>query len=145
MTRSAARPMTAIGEDESWALLSSVTLGRLATCVGDVPDIFPVNFVVQRRTVLIRTAEGTKLSSAAANQRVAFEADLHDVEQGWSVVVKGLAHVVQSAMELHDAERAQVLPWTATTKLRYLRVLPTTVTGRRFHFGGEAEHPFECG
>jgi len=137
--------MTAIGEDESWALLSSVTLGRLATSVGDVPDIFPVNFVVQRRTVLIRTAEGTKLSSAAVNQRVAFEADLHDVEQGWSVVVKGLAHVAQSAMELHDAERAQVLPWTATTKLRYLRILPTTVTGRRFHFGGEAEHPFECG
>jgi uncharacterized protein len=145
MTNSTARPMTTIGEDESWALLSSVTLGRLATSVGDVPDIFPVNFVVQRRTILIRTAEGAKLSSVAVNHRVAFEADLHDVEQGWSVVVKGMAHVVQNALELHDAERAQVMPWTATTKLRYLRIVPTAITGRRFHFGGEPEHPFECG
>ena len=145
MTSSASPPMTAISEDESWALLSSVSLGRLATSVGDEPDIFPVNFVVQRRTLLIRTAEGTKLSSTAVNHRVAFEADLHDVEQGWSVVVKGLAHIVHSAPELRDAERAQVLPWTATTKLRYIRILPTAITGRRFHFGGEPEHPFECG
>jgi nitroimidazol reductase NimA-like FMN-containing flavoprotein (pyridoxamine 5'-phosphate oxidase superfamily) len=145
MTSSASGPMTDISEDESWALLSSVSLGRLATSVGDVPDIFPVNFVIQRRTVLIRTAEGTKLSSAAVNHRVAFEADLHDVEQGWSVVVKGLAHVVQDAKDLHDAEHAQVLPWVATTKLRYIRILPTDITGRRFRFGGEPEHPFEYG
>lgn len=145
MTSPTSQPMTDISEDESWALLSSISLGRLATSVGDEPDIFPVNFVVQRRTVLIRTAEGTKLSSAAVNQRVAFEADLYDVEQGWSIVVKGLAHLVQTEPELRDAERAQVLPWIATTKLRYLRILPTSITGRRFHFGGEPEPPFETG
>ena len=145
MTTPTSQPMTDLSEDESWALLSSISLGRLATSVGDEPDIFPVNFVVQRRTVLIRTAEGTKLSSAAVNQRVAFEADLYDVEQGWSIVVKGLAHLVQTEPELRDAERAQVLPWIATTKLRYLRILPTAITGRRFRFGGEPEPPFETG
>ncbi len=145
MTTPTSQPMTDLSEDESWALLSSISLGRLATSVGDEPDIFPVNFVVQRRTVLIRTAEGTKLSSAAVNQRVAFEADLYDVEQGWSIVVKGLAHLVETEPELRDAERAQVLPWIATTKLRYLRILPTAITGRRFRFGGEPEPPFETG
>ena len=73
MTSSAAQPMTTLTADESWALLSSVTLGRLVTSVDDVPDIFPVNFVVQRRTILIRTAEGTKLSEVSVNRRVAFE------------------------------------------------------------------------
>jgi nitroimidazol reductase NimA-like FMN-containing flavoprotein (pyridoxamine 5'-phosphate oxidase superfamily) len=143
MTGSTAQPTTTLSEDESWALLSSVSLGRLAISVGDVPDIFPVNFVVQRRTVLILTAEGTKLSGASVNRRVAFEADLHDVAQGWSVVVKGIAHLLQGAAEIEDAERAQVLPWIATRKDRYLRILPTGITGRRFHFGGEMEHPFD--
>jgi nitroimidazol reductase NimA-like FMN-containing flavoprotein (pyridoxamine 5'-phosphate oxidase superfamily) len=78
-------PMTALTEDESWTFLSSVTVGRLATSVGDQPDVFPVNYVVQRRTVLIRTAEGTKLAAAAANEQVTFEADPHDGMTGWCV------------------------------------------------------------
>ena len=43
----------------------SVALGRLVTSVDGQPEIFPVNFVVQHRSVLFRTAEGTKLAEAA--------------------------------------------------------------------------------
>jgi hypothetical protein len=43
----------------------SVPLGRLVTSVDGQPEIFPVNFVVQHRSVLFRTAEGTKLAEAA--------------------------------------------------------------------------------
>ena len=43
--------------------------------LGPSEEIFPVNFVVQRRTVLLRTAEGTKLVSAAINNHLVFEAD----------------------------------------------------------------------
>ncbi|CAN5852397.1 pyridoxamine 5'-phosphate oxidase family protein [soil metagenome] len=140
-----APPMTALTEDESWALLSSVPLGRLATSVGDQPDIFPVNFVVQRHTVLIRTAEGTKLAATAANAQVAFEADLHGDVHGWSVVVQGRAHVLHGAEEIEDAERAQVMPWTATPKRRYIRILPVKITGRRFTFGAEPDEQLDLG
>ncbi|MGH3583266.1 MAG: pyridoxamine 5'-phosphate oxidase family protein [Mycobacterium sp.] len=137
--------MTALSDDECWALLSSVTLGRLVTCVDTAPDIFPVNFVIQRRTVLMRTAEGTKLSTVAVNPRVAFEADMHDVMQGWSVVVKGIAHILQGSADVADADRAQVLPWTATPKQRYIRIVPNTITGRRFAFGGEPDDFMDFG
>jgi uncharacterized protein len=145
MTTPDTQPITHLNDYESWALLSSMTLGRLATSVGGQPDIFPVNFVVQRRTILIRTAEGTKLLSAHLNQRVAFEADDHDFEEGWSVVVKGVIHEVANAADLADAERAQVLPWTATVKQRYLRIVPTQITGRRFQFGDEPDPIFDFG
>jgi nitroimidazol reductase NimA-like FMN-containing flavoprotein (pyridoxamine 5'-phosphate oxidase superfamily) len=145
MTTSPAQPITILSEDDSWALLSSVTLGRLVTSVGGEPDIFPVNFAVQRRTVVIRTSEGTKLSAVAVNRRVAFEADMHDAMQGWSVVVKGIAHVLQTGPENEDAERAQVLTWTATTKLRYIRVAPTHISGRRFTFGAEPDDFLDLG
>ena len=71
------QPVTVLGEDECWELLSSVALGRLVTCVGSRPEIFPVNFVVQRPTVLFRTAEGTKLLSVVVDNHVVFEADGH--------------------------------------------------------------------
>ena len=102
-------------------------------------EIFPVNFVVQRRTVLFRTAEGTKLVSAAINNRVLFEADDHDAAEGWSVIVKGTARMLHTDKEIEEAERAQLLPWTATLKLHWVRVLPVSVTGRRFRFGPEPD------
>ena len=75
----AGEPMTILSEDECWYLLASMALGRLVTCVDGHPEIFPVNFVVQRRTVLFRTAErATKLFTVVMNNRVAFEADEHN-------------------------------------------------------------------
>jgi uncharacterized protein len=130
-------PVSVLSVSESWDLLASVALGRLVTSVEGQPEIFPVNFVVQRRTVLFRTAEGTKLVSTAINNRVLFEADDHNVAEGWSVIVKGTARMLHTDEEIDEAERAELLPWTATLKQHYVRVLPISVTGRRFRFGSE--------
>ncbi|OBK36779.1 pyridoxamine 5'-phosphate oxidase [Mycobacterium sp. 1245111.1] len=132
-------PVAILSAKESWDLLSGAALGRLVTSVDGEPQIFPVNFVVQDRTVLFRTAEGTKLVSSAINNRVLFEADDHGVDEGWSVIVRGTARMVRGDEEIQRADRAQLLPWTATLKQHYVRVLPTSVTGRRFHFGPEPE------
>nr|WP_090343950.1 pyridoxamine 5'-phosphate oxidase family protein [Mycolicibacterium malmesburyense]CRL75176.1 pyridoxamine 5'-phosphate oxidase-like protein [Mycolicibacterium malmesburyense] len=129
------RPGEILPESECWNLLSSVSLGRLVTTADGQPEIFPVNFVVQRKTLLFRTAEGTKLVSTAINQDVLFEADAHDVATGWSVIVRGVARTVRDEDDLEEAERAQLAPWTAHSKDHYVRVLPRRVTGRRFKFG----------
>ena len=68
--------VTVLSEDECWSLLSSMTLGRFVTCLGGQPEIFPVNFVTERPTVLFRTAEGTKLSGAVMNDRGSFRGRL---------------------------------------------------------------------
>src|SRR6185437_3930117 len=108
---------------ECWELLASRALGRLVTYAGGQPDIFPVNYVVQRRTVLFRTAGGTKLVSSAINNRVLFEADDHNVAEAWSVIVRGTARALRTPEELEDAERAQVLPWTMSEKTHYMRIV----------------------
>lgn len=131
--------VTILSESESWRLLASMALGRLVTVVDGQAEIFPVNFVVQRKTVLFRTAEGTKLVSAAINNHVLFEADDHDVAEGWSVVVKGVARTLRGDDEIEEAKRAQLLSWIATPKLHYVRVLPTAITGRRFRLGPEPD------
>jgi nitroimidazol reductase NimA-like FMN-containing flavoprotein (pyridoxamine 5'-phosphate oxidase superfamily) len=127
--------MDILSAEESWILLSSMTLGRLVACVEGNPEIFPVNFVVQQKTVLFRTAEyATKLFTVVMNGRVAFEADDHNVAEGWSVIVKGAAQVLNANDEIHEAERAQLLPWTAGDKPRYVRIHPSEISGRRFRF-----------
>ena len=126
--------ITILPEHECWELLASVALGRIVTSVDDQPEIFPVNFTVQRRTVLFRTAEGTKLVSTAINRRVVFEADEHNVSEGWSVIIKGIARILHSYDEIEEAERAGLLTWTAPAKTHYVRVQPMAVTGRRFRF-----------
>lgn len=133
------QPVTALTDDDSWHLISAVHLGRLVTVVDGRPEIFPVNFVVQRRTVLFRTAEGTKLFGAVMNDQVLFEADDHNVVEGWSVIIRGTAKVLFGADEIQDAEQGGLYPWIATQKLRFVRVTPDEITGRRFVFGPEPE------
>lgn len=133
--------VTVLSGDEAWNLLSGVALGRLVTSFGGRLEIFPVNFVTQKnagdRSVLFRTAEGTKLFTTVMNDQVLFEADDHGVTEGWSVIVRGSARVLTAASDIHEAERAQLMPWIATEKLRYVRITPEEVTARRFRFGPE--------
>lgn len=132
-------PVSVLPESECWKHLSSVSLGRLVTSVDGHPSIFPVNFAVQNRSILFRTAEGTKLVSAAINSTVLFEADDHTVVDGWSVIVKGTARSLRSDEEIAEADAANLLPWTATAKTHYVRIRPLSVTGRHFAFGAEPD------
>ncbi|MDY6999591.1 MAG: pyridoxamine 5'-phosphate oxidase family protein [Actinomycetota bacterium] len=138
-TETSGDPVTELTEAESWDLLSSMSLGRLVTTVDGWTEIFPVNFVVQDKTLLFRTAEGTKLLTSVLNEHVVFEVDDHNVAGGWSVVVRGTAHVLATSEEIDKAERAGLYPWVATQKLRFVRVTPDSLTGRRFVFGPEPE------
>lgn len=132
-------PVRALSAEDSWNLISGVHLGRLVTVIDGRPEIFPVNFVVQRRTVLFRTAEGTKLFGTVVNDQVIFEADDHNVVEGWSVIVRGSAEVLYAADDIHEAERAGLYPWIATQKLRFVRIRPIQISGRRFLFGPEPD------
>jgi nitroimidazol reductase NimA-like FMN-containing flavoprotein (pyridoxamine 5'-phosphate oxidase superfamily) len=118
-----------------WALLRSQEVGRLAVSIGDRPDIFPINFVVDHGTVVFRTAEGTKLAGAIKGEAVAFEADGYEPDSGeaWSVVVKGHAEEISRIDELLDTADLPLFPWHAAPKQRFVRIVPDEISGRRFH------------
>ena len=70
-----------LSEDECWSRLRDASVGRLAVVVGSQPDIFPVNYVVDGRELVIRTEPGTKLAGAIIGQLVALEIDFLDHER----------------------------------------------------------------
>lgn len=121
-------------ENECWALLRAEEVGRLAVSIANQPDIFPINYVVDHGTVVFRTAEGTKLAAAVLGVGVAFEVDGYDRSTGhaWSVVVKGWASEIEKMYDLFDAQDLPLFPWNAAPKHRFVRIVPTETTGRRF-------------
>lgn len=132
-------PFTVLTASESWDLLGTAALGRLVTNFAGEPEIFPVNYVAQGESILFRTAAGTKLFSAVGNHTVLFEADDHNVVEGWSVIVRGRARLLKTDAEIQEADRAGLYPWVATRKPNYVRISPTDITGRRFVFGPEPD------
>jgi N6-adenosine-specific RNA methylase IME4 len=119
---------------DCWALLRTVSVGRLAVLTDGHPDIFPINYTVDSGTLVFRTGEGTKLAAASGGAQVALEADGVDAETGlaWSVVAKGTAEVVTGTEHVLDTAALYLFPWQAGHKDAFIRITPATLTGRRF-------------
>jgi hypothetical protein len=133
MTSDESEGIATLAAPTCWQLLGDEEVGRLAVSVDRYPEIFPVNYVVDQRTVIFRTAEGTKLFATVVSPSVAFEVDGYNAEAGeaWSVVIKGHAREIPMHDLLDNA--FPLFPWTATPKPRFVRVVPDSITGRRFH------------
>lgn len=116
---------------ECLALLGARRVGRFAVVDrDDLPLVVPVNYVLERETVVFRTHPGTKLD-ALRRRPVAFQVDSIDEEHraGWSVLVQGIAHEASP----HDLDAADPEPWTEAGP-HWIQVVPRFITGRRFRF-----------
>ncbi|GAA1699514.1 pyridoxamine 5'-phosphate oxidase family protein [Microbacterium sediminicola] len=131
--------VTSLSDAESWERLAGVQLGRLVTHVGDVLDIYPVNFVVDDDSIVFRTAEGSKLVELTVNDEVLFEADAYTDDTAWSVVVRGIAHRMDTESEIEAADQLPLAPWVPTLKYNYVRVRAQSLSGRAFVRGPEPE------
>lgn len=130
-------PVVALDAEESWKRLRTQDLGRLVTHVGEVVDIFPVNFVADGDGILLRTAPGSKLLELTVNSDVLFEVDGHTDTDAWSVIVRGAATALESDADVQRADAAGLRPWIPTLKRVYVRITPASITGRAFRRGAE--------
>jgi nitroimidazol reductase NimA-like FMN-containing flavoprotein (pyridoxamine 5'-phosphate oxidase superfamily) len=126
---------TVLSADECWRRLRNAEVGRLAVVIGNRPDIFPVNHLVDHGTVVFRTAGGTKFAAAVLGESVAFEVDGYDPDAGeaWSVVLRGRAVEVDRLKAVFDGADMPPFPWHAAPKGRVVRIEPEDISGRRFH------------
>ncbi|MDQ0800663.1 hypothetical protein QF050_002302 [Arthrobacter sp. SLBN-112] len=120
--------------EECWSLLSQTGVGRLAVIADGHPDVFPVNYKVDGRTLVFRTGGGTKQQAIESDAVVALEADAVSSQFGlaWSVVVKGkAAEATPTGTDLDDIRRA-LFPWQGVGQEYFIRITPESITGRRF-------------
>ena len=127
--------MEIIEPEECFGLLASEEIGRVGVVIGGVPEIFPVNYVLDGQAVVFRTGFGTKLRGLEDGPLV-FEVDRLDRGRraAWSVVLHGRAQVVTGFEEPALRQRLASLvldPWVPNDKPTVVRVTAESVTGRR--------------
>ena len=129
--------VTELTRAECFELLASAPLGRVAVADDRGPVVFPVNFVLDRHTVVFRTETGTKLDAASRGSRVCFEVDGADpaAGTGWSVLVRGDITEVTDPAELARLRELPLPAWMPGPRDRYVRILPAVLTGRRIVAG----------
>ncbi len=133
------RTIEELDEAESLRLISAGGIGRIAYMSRFGPAVLPVNYQWYDGAVVFRTARHSALDEdlqtgiAGGDYLVAFEIDDIDVagRQGWSVLIQGPAHHVESATEREAAKQAGVEPWAPGDRELFLRIIPNRVTGRR--------------
>ena len=134
----------ALGEDECLKLISPGGVGRLAFTGRYGLSVFPVNYKVHEGSVVFRTAayspsdEDLRTGIPDAEYKVAFEVDAFDVaaREGWSVLIQGPAHHMDSLTEHKAALATGVEPWAGGEREQAICITPTRVTGRRIRHAG---------
>lgn len=132
MTEIERSPTRQLSEDECWERLSRAPYGRIACGAAGEIDIFPVNHKTDGRTIVFRTAAGTKLLELTIHSSIAFEIDGYDDHEAFSVVVKGTAAEFDRDADVLEADRLGVHPWAPEEKDRWVRIEATDVRGRIF-------------
>jgi transcriptional regulator with XRE-family HTH domain len=108
-------------------------VGRVVFVEDRGPVALPVNFRTLEGSVVFRTALNLELDSALDRGPISFEVDHIDeaLIEGWSVLASGWGHVVVDADELRLVRTLGVTPWAGGERDVYVRIVPTTHTGRR--------------
>ena len=127
-----------LSREECGRLLTAGVAGRVAISTPTGPHIVPVNYSVDRESVLVRTAAYSLLGTYGRDALLCFEVDQFDDEdqRGWSVSVRGRAQFVDDADELAEiARRLPPRPWAAGQRTLVVRIPWTEVTGRQLGGG----------
>jgi nitroimidazol reductase NimA-like FMN-containing flavoprotein (pyridoxamine 5'-phosphate oxidase superfamily) len=128
-----------LDDAECMRLLSPGGIGRLAFTGRYGPTVFPVNYTMVQGSVVFRTAhdsatdEDLRTGIGSAEYRVAFQVDHFDsaAREGWSVLVQGPAHYVDSEDERAEVGGAGLETWAPGERDLFMRITPSRVTGRR--------------
>ena len=134
----AVRVMEELDEKECLRLIGPGGIGRIAYVGRFGPAVLPVNYKLQDKAIVFRTAEHGPLDEdlrtgiSDADYRVAFEIDEIDLTagRGWSVLVQGPAHHVQGA-GIDAARGAGVEAWAPGDRDLFVQIVPSRITGRR--------------
>jgi nitroimidazol reductase NimA-like FMN-containing flavoprotein (pyridoxamine 5'-phosphate oxidase superfamily) len=109
--------------------LSAGGIGRIVLCRESGPVAFPVNFVFFDGTVIFRTSDAMVAGITGA---VAFEVDHIDetMSEGWSVLVRGQARLIEEPAERLAVARLDLEPWAGGARLSLVGITPSELTGR---------------
>jgi nitroimidazol reductase NimA-like FMN-containing flavoprotein (pyridoxamine 5'-phosphate oxidase superfamily) len=133
------RVMESLDEAECLRLLGTGKLGRLVYSSRYGPMALPAEYAVHEGSIVFRTAQDTytdedlRTGIAHAEYHVAFEIDQLDLKtrEGWTVLIRGSAHHVDTEAERTSIVGAGVEPWIEGEPEHVIRITPARIWGHR--------------
>ncbi len=133
-------------EAECLGLIAKGGIGRLVFAGRWDLTVVPVNYKIYNGAILFRTAQNSatdedlRTGIAHAEYRVAFEVDDFDIQarEGWSVLIQGPAHHLDTEEERREAVEAGIEPWPGGVREHFIEIRPARITGRRIRQHADA-------
>jgi nitroimidazol reductase NimA-like FMN-containing flavoprotein (pyridoxamine 5'-phosphate oxidase superfamily) len=134
--------LSPLAPDECWSRLGSSAVGRVGVTSRALPVVVPVNYVVDGRRVVFRTAQDGLLARACADSVVAFEVDqiAPDGRSGWSVLLVGVAHLLDGSEALR-ATQLNLASAPDGSRDQFVAITPGQVSGRLVPAPGTGDEP----
>lgn len=119
--------LSELTSDECWDLIRARPVGRVAWSGPEGITVLPINFVVERNMIVLRTTPYSELAQHADDLEIAFEVDQIDEEShtGWSVLARGRCH----RADVSPPSRPEV--WVDGMRVLSLKIHVRSVSGRR--------------
>ena len=125
---------TELSSSECLRLLTQKSVGRIAFATENGLRIFPVNYVLRDRSIILRTTAYGVIARSIRGAEVAFQVDELDeqLRQGWSVLAVGHCERLEDAAVLHEVRQTQAPdPWVGGTRELYFSIGWQGLSGRR--------------
>jgi hypothetical protein len=130
--RAGPRPvLQVLSSDECERHLGAGGVGRIVFTTGQGPVAIPVNFVWDGGAIVFRTDQAMARIIVGGGV-VAFEADHIDesMSEGWSVLVRGDARLVEDPEERQRLVSLHIEPWAGGARHSLIEITPFELTGR---------------
>lgn len=117
---------------ECLRLIATKSIGRVGLTVGALPTVLPVNFRLIGERLFFRTSCDERVQTATTAAVIAFEVDHfdEDTQEGWTVVITGMAEPVVHVDVERRLESIGIPNWAPVPLPRIVAMSTDVVTGQ---------------
>lgn len=124
-------PIERLDYEESWKIIQSNQIGRIASAREGAPDIYPVSYVVHNWKIYFRTDAESRLRKDTDGRLVAFESGIQLTDIFSSTVVLGVLRTLTSNEAASILDEMPIVEFAPNQDYVWMELDPQEVRGRR--------------
>lgn len=126
-------PIDHLNDEESWEVIQTNHVGRIASARGGIPDIYPIAYLTHNWKIYFKTGAESRLRKDTDGRQVAFEASHQMVKHFSSTVAIGILRTLTSAEATQVLDELPIVEFAPNADYVWMEFDPQEVRGRRLN------------